>query len=161
MLPIYLEAPDSFDTYAHFDRNRTVFVAGSITGTSDWQEEVVKTLLRSGLNVFNPRRENFDTKAKGVEREQITWEHKHLEIAGITLFYFAPETVAPITLLEYGKQLVKCQYAPWRKTYVCIHPEYIRKNDVLIQTELVNPELLVCIFNNLPDMCNAIIRENA
>jgi hypothetical protein len=161
MKNIYLEAPDALDTYGHLNRGRTVFLAGSITGASDWQDEVAKTLLRFGLNVFNPRRDNFDTTAKGVEREQITWEHKHLEIAGITLFYFASETVAPITLLEYGKQLVKCQYAPWRKTYVCIHPEYIRRNDVLIQTELVNPELLVRIFNNLPDMCDAIIKENA
>jgi hypothetical protein len=157
---IYLEAPNELEYYSVVDRNRSVFLAGSITGAWDWQKDAAR-ILCPHFSVFNPRRQNFDATNKSVEKEQIAWEFKHLDIAGITLFYFSHETLAPITLLEYGKQLVKCQYAPWRRTYVCIHPSYARKNDVLIQTELQNPEMLANIFNQPEDMYAAIIAQNS
>ena len=156
---IYLEAPNELERYSHLDQGRTIFLAGSSTGASNWQIDATKILLPH-FNVFNPRRENYQAFDTKVEREQIGWEFKHLEIAGLTMFYFAPETLALITLLEYGKQLVKCKYAPWRKTYVTIHPDYKRKNDVLIQTELESPLLLTKIFYNLEEMYEVIIKEN-
>jgi hypothetical protein len=155
----YLQAPESLEFYSSLDRGRTVFLAGSITGAWNWQDDAAR-ILCPHFHVFNPRRQNFNSADKNVEREQIAWEFKHLEIAGIALFYFSHETLAPITLLEYGKQLVKCQYAPWRRTYVCIHPAYARKSDVLIQTELQNPNLLANIFDQPEDMYAAIIKEN-
>lgn len=157
---IYLEAPTTLHSYTHIDPARTVFLAGSITGASDWQLYAASVLLKH-FSVFNPRRADFNVSDSAVEREQIAWEYRHLDIAGITLFYFAPDTLAPITLLEYGKQLVKSHYAPWRKTYVHIHPEYKRKTDVVIQTELANPRALARFYSNLDDMYNAIITENS
>ena len=157
---VYLEAPNRLERYSHLDRNRTVFLAGSITGAWNWQDEA-RQWLYPKFSVFNPCRENFDTADNAIERDQIQWEYAHLDIAGITLFYFSGETLAPITLLEYGKQLVKAQYAPWRKTYVCIDPRYKRKNDVTIQTELVNPSLLANFYPDIASMCQAIIKENA
>lgn len=163
---IYLEAPNylptSVSSYRWF-MPRSIFLAGSITGASNWQQEATRALLPY-LNVFNPRRENFNTTDKEAEREQITWEFRHLDLAPLTLFYFAPETLAPITLLEYGKQLVKSQQptfqSSFRRTFVCIHPDYKRKNDVLIQTELVNPKLLDRFFPDLPSMYEAVIKES-
>lgn len=157
-----LQAPQELDYYSSLDRCRTVFLAGSITGAWNWQEDAAR-ILSQHFNVFNPRRKNWvkkDFTSQFIEREQTAWEFKHLEIAGIALFYFSHETMAPITLLEYGKQLVKCEYAPWRKTYVCIHPGYARKNDVIIQTELQNPALLSYFFDQPEQMYEAIIAQN-
>jgi|SRR5882724_2407287 len=157
---IYLEAPNRLDRYSSIDLSRTIFLAGSITGAWDWQKEAADILLPH-FNIFNPRRDNFDTSDKNAERIQITWEYQHLDLAEITLFYFAPETLAPITLLEYGKQLLKSKYAPFRKTYVTIHPDYKRKNDVLIQTQLENPTILKNCYENLHEMYQAIIKGNS
>jgi len=134
---IYLEAPNHLDDYTAIDLNRTIFLGGSITGASDWQAEM-RASLGDHFNIFNPRRDRYDVGDSSAARPQIQWEHKHLELAKITLFYFAPETLAPITLLEYGKQLVKCRTEK-RKTYVCVHPNYVRKLDVIVQTEIENP----------------------
>ena len=158
--PIYLEAPNQLDRYSAIDLSRTIFLAGSITGAWGWQKEAVG-YLGHHFNLFNPRRANYSALDPKLEREQIFWEAKHLDLAEITLFYFDAATLAPITLLEFGKQLVKSEYAPFRKTYVCIHPDYKRKNDVIIQTELVNPRLLTKFYNDLPTMYQAIIKENA
>ena len=155
---IYLEAPNQLEAYSQFDWKHSIFLAGTITGACDWQSDV-KNLLSPYFNVFNPRRKSFNVTNKNMEREQIAWEYKYLELAGITLFYFSNETLAPITLLEYGKQLAKCQYQKYRKTYVCIHPDYKRKNDVIIQTELCNPEWVKNIYDDLGDMCGKIIEE--
>jgi hypothetical protein len=157
---IYLEAPNQFESYSGINHIKTVFLAGSITGESNWQINAKNALLPH-FNIFNPRRENYDNLIADQERIQIAWEYKYLDLAGITLFYFSNETLAPITLLEYGKQLVKCKYAPFRKTYVTIHPEYKRKNDVIIQTELENPLLLLNVFDDLNKMYQRIISDNS
>jgi hypothetical protein len=158
--PIYLEAPNYLPHYVGLDAMQTIFLAGSITGAANWQKDAVFALAPH-FNIFNPRRDRFDVSDKNFDRVQIPWEHTHLDLAGITLFYFSPETLAPITLLEYGKQLVKTKYAPWRKTYVCIHPEYQRRMDVLIQTELENKTILENIYFMPDKMYAAIIKENA
>lgn len=156
----YLEAPNRLDRYSDIDLKHTIFLAGSITGAWNWQDKA-KEILLPHFNIFNPRRENFNSLNKEVERKQITWEFLHLDLAEMALFYFSHETLAPITLLEYGKQLVKMKFAPYRKTYVCIHPEYKRKNDVLIQAELERPQLLKNTFFDLDEMYARIIVDHA
>ena len=158
MNKINLQAPIYLPNYHQLDLARTIFLGGSISGAANWQTEATKLLLPH-FHIFNPRRDHYEKLDPAVEREQITWEFQHLNLAEIALFYFSHETVAPITLFEYGKQLIKMRYAPFRKTYVCIHPNYARKNDVLIQTQLEQPELVKCIFDDLPTMCAAIIKE--
>ena len=132
----YIEAPQriklgSDNVYPH----NSIFLAGSITGAVDWQNRA-KDCLIPYYNVFNPRRENYSTFDPSVEKEQITWEHDHLLFCDNIMFYFSHETLAPITLLEYGKMLSIAQWVQLN-IFVCIHPEYKRKNDVLIQTELM------------------------
>lgn len=154
-----IKAPNRLNSYSIGDLNRTVFLAGSITGAVDWQKDAA-ALLTPYFGVFNPRRDNYDKLDRDVEREQMTWEFLHLDLATITLFYFAPETLAPITLFEYGKQLSKMKYEPFRKTYICVHPNYQRKNDIWIQTELAQPQLLKNFHPTVTAMCEAIIKEN-
>lgn len=112
-----------------FDEN-SIFLGGSITGAWNWQKYLASK-LEYNWTIFNPRRENYDGLIPNAEREQITWEFKALQFCRNIVFYFSHETLAPITLFEYGKMLKSN-----KNLFVCIHPEYKRKNDVWIQTEL-------------------------
>jgi len=141
---IYVEAPEILDPRWAWANSITsddsLFLAGSITGAWNWQREVAQK-LGNYYNVFNPRRDNFDTANPAEEKIQITWEHKYLEYCKTVFFYFSHETLAPITLLEYGTFLGRGSESD-TEIYVAIHPEYKRKNDVVIQTELRAPRFL-------------------
>ncbi len=156
---VYLEAPSRLVPGTIKDWQRTVFLAGSITGAGDWQKEAKERLLPY-FNIFNPRRANYPQFEPAKEREQILWEHDHLELAPITAFYFAPETLAPITLFEAGKVLATLPYKPYKKIYIAIHPDYKRKNDVVIQTELLSKETIKRTCFDLREMLEMVIREN-
>lgn len=151
----YYEAPD----YSYKNDNdlinedyKCIFLGGSITGAWDWQLQM-STKLSGTCHVFNPRRYNFDVNNPEIEREQITWEFDTLKFCPMIMFYFSEETLAPITLFEYGKMIND----PTKKLFVCVHPEYKRKNDVLIQTELSYPSLAKDIRFDLNDTYNDII----
>ena len=105
-----------------------VFLAGSIEigSAEDLQRKAAETLLKNGITVLNPRRDDFDLSAEqNIEddyfREQVEWELRALEAADAILMYFAPETKSPISLLELGlfarsgKLVVCCPEGFWRK----------------------------------------------
>jgi hypothetical protein len=153
---LYLEAPN----YANKFPNNSIFLAGSITGAWNWQEKVAKKLLPF-YSVINPRRENFNALDRRQEEIQITWEHHYLSVCKNILFYFSHETLAPITLLELGAILESAKHLPFsRNVYICIHPEYKRKNYVIIQTRLRNNKYSKYIFDDLDLMTDIIIEKN-
>jgi hypothetical protein len=154
----YLEAPNR-ENAKIANWQRTVFLAGSITGAVDWQKEAKEKLLPY-FTVFNPRRVNYPSFDPSKEREQILWEHDYLEYASIVLFYFSHETLAPITLFELGKCLATLPYKPYKKIYIAIHPAYKRKNDVIIQTELLSKETSKRTCFSLNEMLELVIKEN-
>jgi hypothetical protein len=133
----YIEAPTEGDP----DAVLSIFLAGSITGAEDWQAEISEKLLQKmpkGLQVYNPRRADFDVTDPTASQKQIEWEHRHLRMADVILFWFSDATLGPITLYELGA---------WSMTdtplAVACHPEYKRLEDVVIQTRLVRPEIVV------------------
>lgn len=108
----------------------SVFLAGSIEmgKAIDWQQEVIKQLTDAHWNgaVLNPRRADWDSSwEQKIEnpkfREQVEWELEGLEKATLVVFYFAPNTYSPITMLELGlhaqnkKCIVCCPEGFWRK----------------------------------------------
>ncbi|MBK9260514.1 MAG: nucleoside 2-deoxyribosyltransferase domain-containing protein [Polyangiaceae bacterium] len=119
-----LRPPDRLDVDA--DKPR-IFLAGSIEmgKAVDWQSVVTDTLRDMDIVVLNPRREAWDsTWPQSADfppfREQVEWELDALEKADLILFYFAPETKSPITLLELGLNvrrnvIVCCPEGYWRK----------------------------------------------
>lgn len=100
---------------------RPIFLAGSIEmGVAwNWQETFVKKLekhlesksmrylMNKELIVLNPRRPDWDDSWRQDIREanffqQVEWELEFLDRAQYKIFYFAKDTLSPITLLELG-----------------------------------------------------------
>lgn len=126
MLHVY-HAPETVDWHNHRPK---VFLAGSIdNGTAiDWQASLILQMREKNfdIDVLNPRRKQWDsswetTLDNSPFVEQVNWELAGLENATYKVFYFAPATLAPITLLELGlygaagKSIVCCPKGYWRK----------------------------------------------
>jgi hypothetical protein len=110
------------------DGERSVFLAGSIEmGRAEhWQAEVVRGLADLPVAILNPRRDEWDASweqsiGNPLFRGQVEWELEGLERASVVGMYFAPDTQAPITLLELGllarsgKLVVCCPAGYWRR----------------------------------------------
>ncbi len=106
----------------------SLFLAGSIEmgRASPWQAAVEAALRDRDVTILNPRREEWDdTWVQSITnpqfREQVEWELEAQERADRIALYFAPDTRAPVTLLEFGlfarsgKLCVCCPDGYWRK----------------------------------------------
>lgn len=112
----------------------TVFLAGSIEmgSAEDWQSEVAKQLDSYNFDIYNPRREDWDSSWKqeitdSQFYQQVNWELEHIEKANFVIMNLLPNTQSPISLLELGllakypdKLLVVCPEGFWRKGNVDI-----------------------------------------
>ena len=109
----------------------SLFLGGGITGCHDWQATLTRLLRNTDLVLINPRRAIWPMDDPEASAKQIEWEYEHLQKATMIAFWFAPETLCPITLFEYGKWLVRN-----KPLFVGCHPDYKRKLDVEVQTKL-------------------------
>jgi hypothetical protein len=119
-------------------RRPWVFLAGGISGCSDWQKLLLQAVgprLPKDVTVLNPRRANFEVSNRLLE-DQIRWEYFGLESADLVSFWFAPETLNPITLFELGACLNK-------HIVVGCDPRYARVDDVVYQLALRRSSLRV------------------
>lgn len=126
--------PKWSDTY----NKVTIFLAGTIDmgNSENWQERVVLGLKDEEVVIFNPRRDDWDSSWKqeiGNKqfKEQVDWELNQIEKADIVVFYFAPGSMSPITLLELG---LVCGDDP-AKIILCCPDGYWRKGNVDIIAE--------------------------
>jgi len=107
---------------------RAIFLAGSIEqgGATDWQDALARALADRDVALLNPRRDAWDASwRQSIDnpefRAQVEWELDGLDRADAIAMWFAPETRAPITLLELGltarsgKLVVGCPDGYWRK----------------------------------------------
>jgi hypothetical protein len=145
-----MKVVESPNTYSPDPEARRLYLAGGITGCPDWQQEMVHLLAQTELVIFNPRRQHFPIDDPSAAEEQIRWEHQHLRLASDILFWFPCETLCPIALYELGA---------WSMTdkpiYVGVHPEYRRRQDIDIQTELTRPQ--VEIVYSLQDLAGQVV----
>ncbi|MGV8151683.1 MAG: nucleoside 2-deoxyribosyltransferase domain-containing protein [Candidatus Nanoarchaeia archaeon] len=138
----YIECPQ---IYERKDNDKSIFLAGGITNCRDWQKDLTKLLENENITIINPRRKVWNINDPNAEHEQINWEYKHLKKARAVSFWFAKETLCPITLYELGKISMTN-----KKLFIGIDNEYKRKNDVIIQTSLIRPEIkIVYSLNDL------------
>lgn len=109
-------------------RRASVFLAGSIEiGVAiDWQKEVTEALQDIDVDIYNPRRLDWDSSWEQKMSNpnfygQVTWELDQLERSDIIFMYFDPNTKSPISLLELGmfvntkRMVVVCPDGFWRK----------------------------------------------
>ncbi|HYE17931.1 MAG TPA: nucleoside 2-deoxyribosyltransferase domain-containing protein [Tepidisphaeraceae bacterium] len=130
----YIEAPNEVSELG----GRSVFLAGGISGCDDWQTRLVALLADTDLTLLNPRRRDFPMDDPTAAEGQIAWEFRHLRAAWGRVFWFPPQTLCPITLFELGGA---CQSD--RPLLVGTHPDYQRRQDVIIQLRLARPGVTV------------------
>jgi len=134
----YHEAPESLEGH---DFSQSVFLAGIITGSEEWQPQFAKRVLNRedlGLSVWNPRRANFPMDDPSAAADQIAWEFQAISRCASVSFWFGSESMCPICLYELGK----CSMIP-KPLFVGVDPDYQRLQDVCIQTALIRPEVRV------------------
>lgn len=111
---------------------KSIFLAGSIDmgNAIDWQQEIITHFEENEILCFlNPRRKDWDSSwEQTIENtnfnQQVTWELDALEMADLIVFYFAPTSQAPISLLELGL------FARNKNVIVCCPTGYWRKGNV-------------------------------
>lgn len=128
---------------------RSVFLAGSIEmGQAEfWQTEVERALVDEEVVVLNPRRDEWDASWEQsihnpLFRDQVEWELSGQELATVIAIYFAPDTKAPITLLELGL------FARSGKLVVCCPVGFWRRGNV----EVVCARYGIPLVDSLPDL---------
>lgn len=131
----YVECPEVYEARG---RELALFIAGGITGCTNWQSELSSLLKNERITLLNPRRKSYPENQPNIEEEQISWEYEHLKKASAVSFWFPRETLCPITLYELGKQS-----ASNKPIFVGVHPEYARKRDIEIQTRLIRPNVKI------------------
>jgi len=114
-----------FDKPKHYKK---IFLAGSIDmgKADDWQAKIVEAVKDTKKIIINPRREDWDSSwEQSIDntkfKEQVEWELDGLEASDLIIMYLAPDTISPISMLEFGmyarsgKLVVYCPDGFWRK----------------------------------------------
>lgn len=105
----------------------SVFLGGTIDNgaeSSMWQQQIISSLKDVDVKLYNPRRLDWDSSWENTENnpqfnQQVSWELSCLEKSDLIVMYFAPNSISPISLLEFGlfynKMIVCCPEGFWRK----------------------------------------------
>lgn len=136
-------------------RLTSVFLAGSIDmgASEDWQTHSIHELndAVSNLNIFNPRRSDWDSSwAQELENpqfnQQVKWEINALKKSDIIIMNFANGSISPISLLELGL------FAHTGKMFVCCPEKFWRKGNV----DIICEEYDIPLFENLDNLLKRI-----
>lgn len=149
------KAPAVTPTISRDDLTQSIFLAGSIEmgKAIDWQSRLFEHLHKFDVDVYNPRRDAWDSSwtqdiSNPKFNEQVTWELNHIEKADIVVFFFDPDTKSPITLFELGMQL---EQKP-ESLFVCCPDGYWRKGNVQIACARYD----VNLYNTYDEMSEAL-----
>jgi len=143
----YIEAIDECELS---DTSQKLFLAGGITNCPDWQQEMRFELRKTDFTLLNPRRADFPIDDPSAALDQIEWEYNMLRRADKIMFWFPKETVCPIVLYELGAWSMSN-----KPIFVGVHPGYVRRQDVEIQTGLARPN--VKINYSIAELANTIV----
>ena len=141
-MAIIVEAPNE-DYSVKSQSNTKLFLAGGITGCTDWQSRIIKNLKHhDDLTIFNPRRKDFPMNDPAAAEQQIGWEFRHLREADIIAFWFSQGSLNPIALYELG--MWGNSRLDTKQIIIGIHPLYKRKQDksiFMLKTGFLLPPL--------------------
>lgn len=140
----------------------SVFLAGSIEqGTAeDWQTKLFESIKDFDIDVFNPRRDEWDSSLKQdisdpVFREQVEWELSHLDKVDFVVVYFDPATMSPVTLLELGimcEQFSLADAHAQKALFVCCPDGFWRKGNV----QIVCNKYGIKLYETFGDLASAL-----
>lgn len=129
----------------------SVFLCGSIDmdTATDWQAEFESAFKQnSGIILFNPRRDDWDSSWKAEKGEpqfdeQVNWELECQEKCDLIAVFIAKDSKAPITLLEIGlfhkrNMIVCCEDGFYRKGNIDIVCERYKIPQVKNLSELID-----------------------
>lgn len=138
--------------------DRTVFLAGSIEmgAAEEWQDKFIKKAqlaLADDWVFLNPRRAKWDNDLvqsinNPVFYQQVDWEMNWLSRSNYKIFYFANDTLSPITLLELGS------FGSSYDSYVVCGDNYRRKGNVEIFCNRNN----ILIYDNLDQVLQEFVK---
>ncbi|MGC4100839.1 nucleoside 2-deoxyribosyltransferase domain-containing protein [Ferruginibacter sp.] len=135
------------------DGSYSIFLAGSIDmGTAaDWQTEVCNYFTGTGIHIYNPRRDDWDSsweqKIDNAQfNEQVNWELNAMNKADCIIMNFLPGSQSPITLLELGL------HANSKKLVVCCPDAFYRSGNVHIVCKNYN----IPLFKQLDQLLESI-----
>jgi len=141
---------------SYFDEERpNIFLAGSIEmgKAIDWQAKVASMLDNYDVNIFNPRRDDWDWNSEqSIDNpqffKQVNWEQNAISISDIVIMNFLPDTKSPITLLELGHILGSNLW--FQNLFVCCPKEFWRKGNV----DIMCHRYKVPVYTDLEYMIN-------
>lgn len=152
--------PPEFPTNLNEYNSRvSIFLAGSIEmgDAPDWQSEFKRILEKKGekykeYTLLNPRRDDWNkTLEQSITEpaffQQVMWELEHLEKATARVFYFAGDTLSPISLLEFGK------FYHLKNTFVCWDKRYKRRGNL----EIFCHKYGIRAYDTLEDLVKQIV----
>jgi len=137
-----------------FTYSTSIFLAGTIARTGpDWRMTLTATLGGNEVTILNPHREDWDSSWReevsfSPWKEQVQWEKDMRECADIAVFFFHPDSKAPITLGEFGASsvhvrqgqtvIVGCPDGFWQKGWVQLmckleHIKFVESEQALIE----------------------------
>ncbi len=139
---LYVESPNTVPADAP---RPIIFMAGTITGSEDWQSKVRESLENEECTLVNPRRAEFDVGDKNAGVEQIRWEAENLwNTADMFTMWMTDDTVGPICLYELGFAMGMLKSSidngltpPFAAVVVGCDPDYARRFDVVRQSEFI------------------------
>ncbi|MGO4461592.1 nucleoside 2-deoxyribosyltransferase domain-containing protein [Streptomyces sp. M-16] len=140
---------ESMQEYVPRAEERRIFLAGGMHNCPDWRHDAISAFRRiwsagsadrRPLALLSPRR--VISGPSGFNEAMVTWEHRHLALADLVLFWFPSGNEArpeqPIALYELGAAA-----ATGRAIAVGVEGGYRRRSDVLAQLRCARPGLPV------------------
>lgn len=132
----YLSTPEIYDSSSN-DR-LSVFLAGS--ASFPWRIEFEKKLNDHELTLIDPTYKKNDPWTR---IDHIRWEHEHIDKADVLLAWLPANeetklhTLSLTTLFELGRFAQMKE----KKIVMGIHPEYYKRNEVMLQLSILRPEV--------------------
>jgi hypothetical protein len=125
----------------------SVIFYGAIQPEPAWQTSLASSLSDLPVDILDPRRDDWDSSwIEDISfpkfKEQIEWEMDYAKVADVVVFYFAPEALTPITLLELG------MYAGTGKAIVCCPEGFYKRGNV----QMVCLRYGIDLLGNLEDL---------